>query len=93
MNAKITNYELRKMQDAKSAKEERKGPISIGRGGELITNYELRIMNYGISTRSVALLSRAKKETISAAAYVQSGTDDRCFSRGFQSTGGLMIND
>ncbi len=88
MNAKIMNCELRKMQDAKSAKEERKE-----RRGELITNYELRIMNYGISARSAALLCRAKKETISAAAYVQSGTDDRYFSRGFQSTGRLMFND
>jgi len=82
----ITNYEKCRTQraqrkNAKSAKEERKE-----RRGELITNYELRITNYGISTRSVALLSRTKKEASSAAAYVQSGTDDRYFSLGFQST-------
>jgi hypothetical protein len=50
-------------------------------------------MNYGISTRSVVIFCRAKKDAISAAAYVQSGTDDQYCSRGFQSTGRLIVND
>ncbi len=69
----------------KERKEERKG--------ELITKYgnfelrKLRITNYGINKRSFVMFCRQKKETISAAAYVQSGTDDQFCSRGFQSTG------